>query len=62
MIKSVSANNSQSNYNSKEIMLLNGYNVDYYGYIDVPEIGKFKVDGLTLSEVKDYLYNYLKIK
>jgi len=58
-LKSVSANSSQNNYNSKEIMLLNGYNVDYNGYIDVPEIGKFKVDGLTLSEVKEYLYNYL---
>ena len=57
-LKSVSANNAKSIIIQK-IMLLNSYNVDYYGYIDVPEIGKFKVDDLTLSEVKDYLYNYL---
>ena len=42
--------------NTKENMIFNGYQVDSEGYINFPILGKIKVIGLTVTEIRDYLH------
>lgn len=47
-------NNSNQNFDPAS-MYFNTYNVDEKGYVDLPVVKKIKVDGLTLSQIKDKL-------
>ena len=38
-------------------MLYNGYQVNSEGFINFPSIGKLKVEGLNISQIRNLLYN-----
>lgn len=42
---------------TKESLLLNGYQVDFEGYINFPSIGKILVKNLTIEQLKNLLTN-----
>ena len=42
-----------------EGLLYNGYQVNTSGYINFPRLGKIKVAGMTISEVRDFIFNSL---
>ena len=57
---SLEFNRNMQNFNqTKETMLFNGYQVNSEGLIDLPGIGKLKVEGLTVSQVSDMIFDRL---
>lgn len=44
---------------TRDVMLFQGYQVDSEGNISLPEIGKIKVSGFTLSDLREKIYEYL---
>ncbi len=44
---------------SKDVLLFQGYQVDSNGNISLPEIGKIKAVGYTLTEFRNFIYDYL---
>jgi len=49
-------NNQNFNAQTKESMVLNGYQVNPLGYINFPSVGKLKVEGLTVSQITKLIY------
>tara|TARA_Y100001954_G_scaffold236669_1_gene298012 strand:- start:565 stop:1287 length:723 start_codon:yes stop_codon:yes gene_type:complete len=49
-------NNQNFNAQTKESMVLNGYQVNSLGYINFPSLGKLKVEGLTVSKTTKLIY------
>ena len=57
---SLEFNRNRQNVNqTKETMLFNGYQVNSEGVIDFPGVGKLKVEGLTVSQVSDIIFDRL---
>lgn len=50
-----------NNFTSVELIQLSGYLVDKAGTIDFPEIGTMAIAGMTISEVKEFVLEKLKI-
>jgi len=48
---------SIANSSTKENFLFNGYQVNSAGYIDFPSIGKLYVLGISVSQIRDLIYN-----
>ncbi len=55
-------NSSNSEMNNRESLLFYGYQVDIEGYINFPSLGKIKVSGNTIKEIRTYIYNTIKDK
>lgn len=47
---------------SRESLIFKGYNIDKFGYIDYPEIGKIKASGLTITAFKKNFSDLIKEK
>lgn len=45
---------------SKDVYLYNGYQVNSQGTIDFPSLGKIYVEGLSVIEVRDKIYNLIQ--
>tara|TARA_B100000989_G_C19527914_1_gene467932 strand:+ start:2688 stop:3368 length:681 start_codon:yes stop_codon:yes gene_type:complete len=57
---SLEFNRNRQNVNqTKETMLFNGYQVNSEGLIDFPGVGKLKVEGLTVSQVSEIIFDRL---
>ncbi len=46
-----------SNFNNRESILYNGYQVNSDGNINFPILGKINVEGMTINKVRDTIYN-----
>ena len=52
-----------SNFNSnKESLLYNGYQVDTFGNINFPYLGEIFVKGMSVSQLRDYIFKELVAK
>lgn len=57
---SLEFNRNRQNVNqTKETMLFNGYQVNSEGLIDFPGVGKLKVEGLTVTQVSEIIFDRL---
>jgi len=49
------------NFN-KDALIYNGYQVNSDGFINFPSLGKIKVEGKNIDEIRDYIYTTIRDK
>ena len=57
--KAFNSNVTNSNISSKDDILFNGYKVDLDGNISFPSIGLIRVEGKSITQIRDEIYNFL---
>ena len=53
------SNTNNITSNNKETLLYSGYQVNSNGFIDFPNLGKISVEGKTIEQIRDNIYNQI---